>query len=1457
MKKYMALMLLGMLIIILLLTNNSKGDEGAYHSYEEMRAELENIESLHPNIAKVFNLSAEYCVNLTWQNRTVWAIKISDNVEEEEGEPEVLYMGAHHAREWISVEVPMYFLNYLVDNYGKDPKVTWLVDNRQIWIVPMLNPDGVTYSQTSYKMWRKNLRDNDGDGNFGEYGDGVDLNRNYAFKWGGSGSSHNPASNIYCGPYDDKDDDNDGQLNEDPVDMKDNDGDGKIDEDPNGGFSEPETQAIKALVENHNFVLSLSYHSYGELWIYPWGYTMEPTKDHDLFISIGKNCTEMNGYDLIQGPELYKTSGTSDDWLYGVHGILAFTPELGKQFIPPEEQIEDICIENLGPNLYIAEVADNPRQNSPKILHNCYNETTEYKKPYNLTAKITSEIGLNESSLKLHYRINDLDWVEKIMKLGKKDDEYYAKIPAQPTGTEIYYYIEAKDLNGNLSTNPKYAPYSTNKFRVSKVKYFFDNVTEDNWMHEGTKNLWNLTSANYFSKKYCWWNGNFTTSKYEDNTNDSLITPSINLTDAKTAYLAFRHYYNFYYKRGKANDGGIVEATKDNGKTWNQIFPIDGYPVMFSENNPLGKISGYGGKNNRWKKELFDLKDYVGKIIKIRFHFASDSSDTSLGWFIDDVSVFGDSIYGINLSCQNNESTVDRGKPVKYEIIVENEGDVKDTINIEVSKPPDEWEAEVEGEKLNDNSVTLNSGESTQINLTVFAPYFGTAKDFAVIKVTARSKGNLNVNDTITTITKILEVYEILLESENTSKKVKLWENVTYKITIKNNGTVEDTINLENSIPSFGWSAEIKIDNLIVNSVKLAPYESKEIDFIISPPNNAYANYSEKILFIAKSSSKPKVSVSLLINTTVKETYGVKLNCDEKIKYILPGKSAIYSLEIKNLGNLKDIFEIEASLLPKNWEIKLNGENLSDSNISLEAFELKIIIITIFSYNMALPSEIDTDILVKSKYSSKISDSVNFTTIVIEKHDFELFAHSPIHVNPGKEAIFSIDIINNGNVKEEIELTVNSSTKLPLNWNVKFENGLKNYLINILEFDKKTVLLIVSTNENATTDTEVVINIDAKSENYSTSISLKIIINQVYGVELSCKYNKKEVAPGEVASYTILVQNLGNGEDTIFISTSKSKKGWGIKFNFESSKIEIKLTAKQSETITLNVLTPESDIYEMDSSITVIGETFNGLFSNITIITKVNIIYDVKLVILEPNKKTELEKKVKYAIKVTNNGNCKSKIFFEYTGVPKGWGAELDLTEIELEKGEFIDIFLEIFAPKEGKNGDKAVITIIASTKEKSWSVETTTTLVKKENKEEFNFLIPLVFLILICVFIPSIFILKGRGKNEISFYRESAKAEKEIIGDDELEEWILKEPKEKISKEKENYVEWEQTQDLEIEKKKLIHDYLVQKEVIKSKGIEKIQKKKCPVCGRTIFITHEDKDRKKCIWCGTIVKLD
>ena len=318
------------------------GANGDFHSYIELERDLLDLENTFPDLAKVYDIGDSL------ESRNIYALKISDNVLIGEDEAETLFLGCHHAREWISVEVPFLLGKYLLENYHQDVFIQNLVDQSEIWIVPLVNPDGLEYSIHFYRYWRKNRRDN-GDGTYG-----VDLNRNYGYQWGydNTGSSPSTESDVYRGT---------------------------------APFSEPESLAIRDLFAQHNFLSLVSYHSYSQVILYPWGYTFQLTDQDTLLNELSTNMSQrmqtVNGryYSFGQGSgSLYTTNGDTTDWSFGIYGIPSFTLELPPsssqlgEFFNAEEDIQPIFQENLQAALYLIDWAVQnkplPKDSQEKIL---------------------------------------------------------------------------------------------------------------------------------------------------------------------------------------------------------------------------------------------------------------------------------------------------------------------------------------------------------------------------------------------------------------------------------------------------------------------------------------------------------------------------------------------------------------------------------------------------------------------------------------------------------------------------------------------------------------------------------------------------------------------------------------------------------------------------------------------------------------------------------------------------------------------------------------------------------------------------------------------------------------------------------------------------------------------------------------------------------------------------------
>ncbi|MFE4170474.1 M14 family metallopeptidase [Streptomyces sp. NPDC056909] len=309
--------------------------DSRYHNYAEMTSEISGVIAAYPGLV------SQRVIGTSYQGRNIVALKISDNVATDENEPEVLFTHHQHAREHLTVEMALYLLKELTSDYGTDSRVTNLVNSREIWIIPDVNPDGGEYDVAtgSYRSWRKNRQPNSGSSAIG-----TDLNRNWAYRWGCcGGSSGSPSSDTYRG---------------------------------SAGESAPEVRVVANFVRGRvlggvqQIKAGIDFHTYSELVLWPFGYTTADTTtgmtvdDRNAFATVGQKMAASNGYTPEQASDLYITDGSIDDWLWGTYKIFSYTFEMypssnsGGGFYPPDEVIDRETSRNRDAVFQLLENAD-------------------------------------------------------------------------------------------------------------------------------------------------------------------------------------------------------------------------------------------------------------------------------------------------------------------------------------------------------------------------------------------------------------------------------------------------------------------------------------------------------------------------------------------------------------------------------------------------------------------------------------------------------------------------------------------------------------------------------------------------------------------------------------------------------------------------------------------------------------------------------------------------------------------------------------------------------------------------------------------------------------------------------------------------------------------------------------------------------------------------------------------
>ena len=310
------------------------GSMGGYWTLAEVKMKLDALVADDTQDLVADKLDT---LGTTGQGRPIWGLKVAKSVAGPDTRPVAFFNALTHAREPEGMQALFYFIDDLLSKYGTDPTATYLLDHRVIYIVPVVNPDGYVRNQTTNPggggLWRKNLRDNDGSGTVNS-NDGVDINRNYGYQWGfdNVGSSGSISTETYRGP---------------------------------AAWSEAETRAQRDIVVALQPKAGLSFHTYSDLMVRPWGYTVAAPPDSNKFYEWEDDMTLGNGYTSGQGIRiLYAVNGEFNDWAYGDQvlkpPVFSWTPEVGGPsdgFWPAPSRIVPLAEENLRSAYYTSSIA--------------------------------------------------------------------------------------------------------------------------------------------------------------------------------------------------------------------------------------------------------------------------------------------------------------------------------------------------------------------------------------------------------------------------------------------------------------------------------------------------------------------------------------------------------------------------------------------------------------------------------------------------------------------------------------------------------------------------------------------------------------------------------------------------------------------------------------------------------------------------------------------------------------------------------------------------------------------------------------------------------------------------------------------------------------------------------------------------------------------------------------------
>jgi hypothetical protein len=572
------------------------GSMGGYLTYEEMLEQMDNLHQTYPLI-----FSAPFAINdtlLTEEGRPVYAMYVGDNPSMDEGEPELLITSLHHSREPMSLMQLMFFLWYLGEQYGTNEEVTAILNNVRLCVVPCVNPDGYVYNQETNPngggLWRKNRRRING------VPVGVDLNRNYGSNWAydNTGSSPNPQSQTYRGT---------------------------------SAFSEPETQLMKQLCEEHNFLIALNYHSFSNVLIYPFSYDANAVNPElETFINLGHEMTLDNCYFTGTTPETinYSTNGDSDDWMFDVQSILALTPEVGSPdygFWPPADAIIPMCSQMLSSNLNAMRMCINYVSLS--------NRGPEFIHANNAVMKASvKQGGLNPETTKIWatsltpgFTIAQDTIQVQLENVGQTQE---IELSASIISSELVYRQEIKAV-WHIDQGAYIQHDTITMYFGQPDTLLFDIASNFNKWNAAFP--WETTGAQFTSPST-----SFTDSpggNYDSFTFAELVTnDNFSLTTGDRARLSIM--LNWLIE--PVYDRFTVSVLPQGGGEWVNLCGDLG--VLRNVDNQTNQPV-FEGRSAGWRKTTFNLDEFAGQSIRLRIEFQSDDFVEFDGVYVDDILI--------------------------------------------------------------------------------------------------------------------------------------------------------------------------------------------------------------------------------------------------------------------------------------------------------------------------------------------------------------------------------------------------------------------------------------------------------------------------------------------------------------------------------------------------------------------------------------------------------------------------------------------------------------------------------------------------------------------------------------------------------------------------------------------------------------------------------------------------